>query len=45
VLVAAETDQISESAVRSVIAEYGGRTYGRESIVEREAARGEEFRA
>ena len=45
VLVAAETDQISESAVRSVIAEYGGRSYGRESIVEREAARGEEFRA
>src|SRR5688572_664798 len=45
VLVAVETDDVSESAVRSILTEYGGRMYGRESIVEREAARGEEFRA
>jgi hypothetical protein len=45
VLVAAETDASSESAVRSILSEHGGRTYSRQSTVEREAARGEDFRA
>jgi hypothetical protein len=44
VLVAADADAVSESAVRSVLAKYGGRTYDR-STAERDVARGEEFRA
>ena len=45
VLVAVDTDAVNEASVRSVLNEYGGRTYSRESTVEREAARGEDFRA
>lgn len=45
VLLAVDTHDVPESEVRSVLAQSGGRTYGRESIVEREVARGEEFRA
>ena len=44
VLVAAETHDVSEGAVRSVLSEYGGRTYGRQSTTERDAARGEDYR-
>jgi hypothetical protein len=45
VLVAADTDGGNEVAVRSLLREYGGRTYGGQSTIEREAARGEDFRA
>jgi uncharacterized membrane protein len=45
VLVAADTTDSTETSVRSVLKEYGGRTYARESTIEREAARGEDFRA
>jgi hypothetical protein len=45
VLVAVDTHNVPESEVRAVLAAHGGRTYARPSTIEREAARGEEFRA
>ena len=45
VLVAAETDQLTAPDVRSILSQYGGRTYGRQAPVDREIARPDEFRA
>ena len=45
VLLAVDTHNVPESAVRPVLVQHGGRTYGDQSRVEREVARGEEFRA
>jgi hypothetical protein len=45
VLVAAETDPLTAPDVRSILSQYGGRTYGRQTPVEREISRPDEFRA
>ena len=45
VLVAVDTHNVPEAEVRSVLARYGGRTFGRQSKVERDVGRGDEFRA
>jgi hypothetical protein len=45
VLVAAETDDATARDVRSILTQYGGRTYGRQAPIDREIARPDEFRA
>ena len=45
VLVAADTHNVPEAEVKSVLAQYGGRSYSRQSGVERDVGRGDEFRA
>jgi uncharacterized membrane protein len=44
VLVAADTDELTASEVRSTLAQYGGRTYARQSTVDRDLSRPDEFR-
>ena len=45
VLVAAETDELTARDVRPILAQYGGRTFGRQAPVDREISRPDEFRA
>lgn len=45
VLVAVDTEDVSERDVRSVLSQYGGRSYGRDAVVDRDISRRDDLRA